>query len=93
MIASIGADKNLGYNLDMGFVIVPPDQKQVPVKILDYPAESDPGPFPLPDNAPIENWPLQRNEDTEGAAQGGADARGPAAPRHRATGTSSSSIR
>jgi hypothetical protein len=65
MIASIGADKPLGYNLDMGFVIVPPDQKKIPVKILEYPAESDPGPFPLPDNAPIENWPLQRNEDTK----------------------------
>jgi hypothetical protein len=63
MIASIGADKSLGYNLDMGFVIVPPDQQRVPVKILLYPEESDPGPFPLPDNAPIENWPLQRNED------------------------------
>jgi hypothetical protein len=63
MIASIGADKSLGYNLDMGFVIVPPDQRKVPVKINLYPAESDPGPFPVPDNAPIENWPLQRNED------------------------------
>ena len=65
MIASIGADKSLGYNLDMGFVIVPPDQKRVPVKLLEYPAESDPGPFPVPDNAPIENWPLHRNEDTK----------------------------
>jgi hypothetical protein len=65
MIASIGADKPLGYNLDMGFVIVPPNQKKIPVKILEYPAESDPGPFPLPDNAPIENWPLHRNEDTK----------------------------
>jgi hypothetical protein len=63
IVASIGADKNLGYNLDMGFVIVPPDQPKVPVKINLYPAESDPGPFPVPDNAPIENWPLQRNED------------------------------
>jgi hypothetical protein len=63
MVASIGADRPLGYNLDMGFVIVPPDQKRVPVKINLYPAESDPGPFPVPDNAPIENWPLQVNED------------------------------
>jgi hypothetical protein len=63
IVASIGAAKSLGYNLDMGFVIVPPDQKRVPVKITLYPEESDPGPFPLPDNAPIENWPLQRNED------------------------------
>ncbi len=63
MIASIGAEKPLEYNLDMGFVIVPPDQKRVAVKLLDYANESDPGPFPLPDNAPIENWPLTRNEN------------------------------
>ncbi len=65
IIASIGANKNLGYNLDMNFVIVPPDQTRIPVKILQYPADSDPGPFPVPDNAPIENWPLARNEDVQ----------------------------
>jgi hypothetical protein len=63
IIATIGPDKPLEYNLDMGFIIVPPNQKRVPVKLLDYPAESDPGPYPVPDNAPIENWPLTRNED------------------------------
>jgi hypothetical protein len=63
MIASIGADKPLGYNLDMGFILVPPDQKRVPVKLLDFGNESDPGPYPVPDNAPIENWPLAVNED------------------------------
>ena len=63
IIATIGADKPLGYNLDMNFVIVPPDQPRVPVKVTLYPAESDPGPFPIPSNAPIENWPLSRNED------------------------------
>jgi hypothetical protein len=62
MIASIGPDKPLQYNLDMGFIIVPPDQKRVDVKIRDYASESDPGPFPIPDNAPVENWPLTRNE-------------------------------
>ncbi len=65
IIAGIGADKSLGYNLDMGFIVVPPDQKRVPVKLLLYASESDPGPYPVPDNAPIENWPLQRNEDTK----------------------------
>ena len=64
IIRSIGADKPLGYNLDMNFVIVPPDQPRVPVKVTMYPDESDPGPFPIPSNAPIENWPLSRNEDT-----------------------------
>src|SRR6266571_4060991 len=29
IIASIGADKSLGYNLDMGFILVPPEQKKV----------------------------------------------------------------
>jgi hypothetical protein len=58
MIASVGADKHLAYNLDMSFILVPPDQKRVPVEITTYPEESDPGPYPVPDNAPIENWPL-----------------------------------
>jgi hypothetical protein len=30
---------------------------------FDYDDESDPGPYPIPDNAPIENWPMARNED------------------------------
>ena len=64
-------DKPLQYNLDMGFIIVPADQKRVEVKILDYPDESDPGPFPLPDNAPIENWPLTRNENTKAVPRPG----------------------
>jgi len=63
MIASVGADKQLEYNLDMNFVIVPPDYPKVEVKIVDYPGESDPGPFPVPPDAPIENWPLARNEN------------------------------
>jgi hypothetical protein len=58
MIASIGAAKRLQYNLDMSFILVPPDQKRVPVKLVAYPEESDEGPYPIPDDAPIENWPL-----------------------------------
>lgn len=58
IIASAGADKPLLYNLDMSFIIVPPDQKKVPVKVVSYPDESDQSPYPLPDNAPIEDWPL-----------------------------------
>src|SRR5262249_17307507 len=57
IIAGVGADKSLAYNLDMGFILVPPDQKKVPVKLTGYPDESDKGPYPVPDNAPIENWP------------------------------------
>lgn len=62
MIAGIGADKKLAFNLDMGFVIVPPDQKKVPVKLVSYADESDPGPYPIPDEAPIEDWPLNNRK-------------------------------
>jgi hypothetical protein len=58
IIASIGAEKPLAFNSDMGFILVPPDQKRVPVPITTYAEESDAGPYPVPDNAPIENWPL-----------------------------------
>jgi hypothetical protein len=58
MIATIGTDKPLACNLDMGFVLIPPNQKRVPFKIKGYPDESDKGPFPIPDNAPVEGWPL-----------------------------------
>src|SRR5207244_5129330 len=54
MIAAIGADKRLACNRDMSFILVPPNQKRVPVKLTAYPDESDKGPFPVPDNAPIE---------------------------------------
>jgi hypothetical protein len=57
LIASIGVDKPLRYNPDMSFVLVPPDQRRVRVKVVGYPAESDRGPFPVPDNMPIEGWP------------------------------------
>ena len=57
VIKSIGTDKPLRYNTDMGFILVPPDEKRVEVKIVGYPGESDKGPFPVPDNMPIEGWP------------------------------------
>jgi hypothetical protein len=58
IIAEIGHDKSLAYNLDMSFILVPPTQKKVPVKLVAYPNESDEGPYPIPDEAPLENWPL-----------------------------------
>jgi len=71
IIASIGADKPLEYNLDMNFVIVPKDFPKLDVKIVDYPNESDPGPWPIPDDAPIENWPLLKNENTAALPRAG----------------------
>jgi hypothetical protein len=59
MIAHIGANGHLAWNDDMAFVVVPAAQPKVAVKLLDYPEESDPGPYPVPDNAPIEGWPKE----------------------------------
>lgn len=57
IIESIGANKPLRYNPDMSFILVPPDQKMVEVKVVGYPGESDKGPFPVPESQPIEGWP------------------------------------
>ena len=78
MIATIGPEKKLAYNLDMAFVLVPGDQQRVEAKILSYPGESDKGPYPIPDNAPVEGWPLDGR--TLAAAQS-ARARRPARDR------------
>jgi len=63
IIASIGADKPLRYNADMGFILVPPNQPRVEVRLIGYADESDKGPYPLPASTPIEGWPadFQRN--------------------------------
>ena len=63
IVKRAGATKVFRYDVDMGFIIVPPDFKKVDVKIVSYPDESDRGPFPVPDNTPIEGWPadFQRN--------------------------------
>ena len=68
IVAGIGADKRLAYNLDMCFIIVPGDQKKIDVKIKSYPDESDKGPYPLPDDAPVENWPLDKRTLAEAQA-------------------------
>ena len=88
IIAAIGADKPFRDNTDMGFVLVPPDQKRFRVAITTYADESDKGPFPVPDNLPIEGWPVnyqgKRSRSTTCSATSSAKA---------ATGTASWSIR
>ena len=46
----------LRYNLDMGYVLVPPTQPRIAVAVAAV-RESDPGPYPVPENLPIEGWP------------------------------------
>jgi hypothetical protein len=61
-IANIGQSGNGFLHADFGgggeygipFLIVPASQPGVPVEFVDYGDESDPGPYPIPLNAPIE---------------------------------------
>lgn len=69
IIESIGATKPLRYNTDMCFILVPPDQPKVPVRITNYAGESDTGPFPVPDETPIEGWPGHAKRDPAVAKQ------------------------
>jgi len=41
------------------FVVVPPDQSLVPISYDAYEDESDPGPFPIPLDAPVEGAPAK----------------------------------
>jgi len=65
LIASIGLDKSLhpdfgtvwsGAPNGIPYVVVPGTQPKVPV-IFEYAGESDPGPYPIPPDAPIEGGP------------------------------------
>jgi hypothetical protein len=66
MIARIRADclaQGAGRNTlrafsEMNFVLVPNGQTDVPITFTGYPAESDPSPYPIPANMPIETWPV-----------------------------------
>lgn len=63
IVGTVGPDKPFRYNPDMGFVLVPPDQKKVDVRLGEYANESDRGPYPVPDNVPIEGWPASFQRD------------------------------
>lgn len=64
MIAQITADlsasrRTLRVFQEMNFVLVPDTQPLMPVEFVDYPDESDPSPYPIPSNMPIEGWPTE----------------------------------
>ena len=44
---------------EMNFVLVPDSQPLRPITFVDYPDESDPSPYPIPPNMPIETWPSE----------------------------------
>src|SRR5713226_2941199 len=62
MIAQISADlsstrRTLRAFQEMNFVLIPDSQPLVGINFVDYPDESDPSPYPIPPNMPIETWP------------------------------------
>lgn len=62
-IASISADGDENLHPDFGgdgeygipYVVVGGDQPDVPITFTEYGDESDPGPYPIPADAPVEN--------------------------------------
>lgn len=51
--ADFGSDPTYG----IPFVVVPSNQPMVPITFTAYGDESDPGPYPIPSNAPVEGGP------------------------------------
>jgi hypothetical protein len=69
MIAQIISDlrsdrRNLRAFHEMNFVLVPDNQPLVPIDFTYYPDESDPSPYPIPSNLPIETWPRETGDLT-----------------------------
>ena len=44
---------------EMNFVLVPDNQPLVPIDFIYYGDESDPSPYPIPTNLPVETWPRE----------------------------------
>jgi hypothetical protein len=69
IIESIGASTMLNPNfgadpaIGIPYVVVPGSQSLVPIQFVAYPDESDPGPYPVPPNAPIEGNPVDNNAE------------------------------
>jgi hypothetical protein len=58
IITDLGSSRSsLRAFQEMNFVLVPNSQPLVPIAFVDYPEESDPSPYPIPANMPIETWP------------------------------------
>lgn len=49
---------------EMNFVLVPDNQPMVPIRFVTYADESDPSPYPIPSNLPIEGWPSETGTQT-----------------------------
>jgi hypothetical protein len=43
---------------EMNYALVPTNQTKVPINFFNYADESDPSPYPIPTNMPVETWPV-----------------------------------
>jgi hypothetical protein len=64
MIAQINSDllstrRTLRAFKEMNFALIPDSQPLVSISFTDYGDESDPSPYPIPPNLPIETWPSE----------------------------------
>lgn len=72
-VNTIGAAKHVHVNRDMTYVLVPPNQPTSQLTKMEYAGESDKGPFPIPDNTPIEGWPFDGGKLEDVQRNGGGD--------------------
>jgi hypothetical protein len=64
MISQIMTDlrsdrRTLRAFFEMNFVLVPDGQALVPIDFFNYGDQSDPSPYPIPSNLPVETWPRE----------------------------------
>ena len=58
IISDLDSNKRtLRVFFEMNYVLVPDNQPLAPIEFVDYPDESDPSPYPIPANMPVETWP------------------------------------
>jgi len=74
MVAHLGRDKPLRAVPCDNFVLVPPGQPRIDVAIAD-PLNSDKGPFPISENAPVQNWPSNGLKLEDWQREGSGDRR------------------
>jgi hypothetical protein len=64
MISQIISDlasnrRTLRVFFEMNFVLIPDNQPLQPIDFFYYADQSDPSPYPIPDNLPVETWPRE----------------------------------
>jgi hypothetical protein len=60
IISDLDANRRtLRVFFEMNYVLVPDNQPLLPIEFTYYPDQSDPSPYPIPANMPVETWPRE----------------------------------